>query len=180
HEMTAARGEPFDNQLTRAFEINQPNIAASTDDLPPIGASQRRAGDYPVLSATTPLIDDCGNRRQPRLAIGSCERLAAPHLRDILGGMEVIALLEFPAEPFCQAPSNRAFAGARNPHDDGDHRDVRAWPHGSSLQAPRRHYAPDLPFGRSQEHFRNVQPEFSRVPRKTVGPLGARPGEPPN
>jgi hypothetical protein len=102
--MIAAGGEPFDDQLTRAFEINQPNIAASTDDLSPIGASQRRAGDYPVLSAATPLVDDCGNRRQPRLAIGISERLSAPHLGDVLGGVEVVAFLEFPAEPFCEAP----------------------------------------------------------------------------
>ena len=101
--MTATAGEPLRDQLARAFKINQPNIAASADDLPPIGASQCRAGDDPALSAVTPFVDDRRNGLQPRLAIGIRERLAAPHLVDVPSGVEVIALLEFPAELFCEA-----------------------------------------------------------------------------
>ena len=64
-------------------------------------------------------------------------------------------------------------------HDDGDRRDVRALVHGSSLPASAMHYAPNRPPVEPGSYNPVAQPELSRVPRKTVGPLGARPGEPP-
>ena len=49
HEMSLAGGEPVRNQILRAVQKNDANIATSMNEDIAIGAFQRRAGDDRVL-----------------------------------------------------------------------------------------------------------------------------------
>src|SRR6516165_48762 len=61
HEMALPSGEPLGDQLPRSLQIDEPHLAAVTDDLPTMLPLQRRTGDHAALTATEPAVETLGD-----------------------------------------------------------------------------------------------------------------------
>src|SRR6266550_1852917 len=96
HEMAMTGPGPLANQLPRAFEINQPDLRAITNDNVAIAPLQRRTGDHPGIAPGAPCVDPGGNRGEPRGTVLVVEWMTGLHLRDVLRWMQGIAFLKKP------------------------------------------------------------------------------------
>src|SRR4029453_3032755 len=82
----------------------------------------RGAGDDAGFAAPAPAIDLPRDRLQPGPAVRVGERDALAHLLGVLGGMEIVALLELAAERGSDEGRDRGLPGPGDAHDDGDDR----------------------------------------------------------
>src|SRR4051812_4109371 len=83
-----------------------------------VPALQGRAGDDDVASCLLVLADPGGQAAQPRPAVVVVQRDPGPHLLDVGGRVEVVALGELPAQAVDEGGGDGRLAGAADAHDD--------------------------------------------------------------
>src|SRR5262249_28168281 len=92
------------------------------EELPTIGAPEGRAGEHDVAPLGQPTIDRGRQLAEPRRAVGLVEGNTAAHLLPVLCGVERVCVGEGEAERAGEHPPDRGLAGARDAHDEEDHR----------------------------------------------------------
>src|SRR4051812_37551044 len=125
-------------------------------------ALQGRAGDDDVASRLLVLADPGGQAAQPGPAVVVVERNPGPHLLDVGGRVEIVALGELPAQPVDETGGDGRLAGAADAHDDD---------RGRGRWAGNRHHRKVAaghrppPFGSSGPHNGRNDPDDPGTPR---------------
>src|SRR5690242_7711356 len=89
HEMAVTAGQAPRDQRRIALEINEADIGPAADQDAPVASLQGRAGDEGVPLRLADLVDEIGDRLQPRPAIRIAQRNTGMHLLDIRRGMKL-------------------------------------------------------------------------------------------
>src|SRR5262245_15103644 len=125
HEMPIACRQPPCDQVPRALQIDDADIAALANQDIAIGAFERRAGDGPVIPDAPRRVDPGGNAMQPGPAVLVSQRLAGVHLPDVGLWVEPVAVLVDPVQPVRKHRRNRTLAATRDSHHHDDGRIAR-------------------------------------------------------
>ena len=113
------------DEVVRSLEVHQPHVRPVADDDVAVGSLQGRAGNHARLALRPPTVDGLGDLAQPGQPVGvgqgACRRSSFPRSRE-----DVACRLPGTASPNVSASRlrDRRLAGARNAHDDDDHRPV--------------------------------------------------------
>ena len=105
---------PLDD-LAAALEQQELDVVAVVTQLVAVVALQRRARDHAAVG----MVDQPpADQLEPRPAVAVVERLAARHLLDVGGGVQVVGVLEGDAQPTGEGGADGGLARAGHAHDD--------------------------------------------------------------
>ncbi len=113
HEVAPARGETPDDLVAFHGEIDEADVAGTTECVPVV-ALQRRAGDHGVVLGAHRLA----KRREPRPAVVVGKRRARGHLLAAGGTMERVRVDERDATPRGQLGGDGRLSRPGDAHDD--------------------------------------------------------------
>ena len=97
HILVMARRHSGPDERLRAFEVDEANVRPRGADAVAIGALERRAGHDPGTSLGSPAFELPADSIEPWGPVCVGQRTSLPHLLDIGGRMEPVALHERPA-----------------------------------------------------------------------------------
>src|SRR5436190_4854708 len=118
HKVPLARGQPPQDQIAVAFEIDEGDIGALPDENIAVRTFERRAGNHAMIASLSRRIDPGRDGIEPGPAVLVGERLAPMHLVDVRLGMKPIGVLVDPMQLVREHGSDGGLAAARYAHDN--------------------------------------------------------------
>jgi hypothetical protein len=106
-------GHPVAEQLARAAQVDEDDVVLAQDVAVP--ALEGRAGDDAGHAGQGVLDDPRRHRVEPGCPVVVVEGRPGRHLRDVLVGVQVVALGEVPAEPLGEQGGEGRLARPRDP-----------------------------------------------------------------
>jgi hypothetical protein len=111
-------GEAFPDDFLGCGEMREHHVVSG--ELVPVGPLERGTRDDPGHAGRGVFLNPGGDLLQPGPAVLIGQWCSGGHLRDVRGGMKVVALCEVPAQLCGENECNGRLSGTGNTHDDKD------------------------------------------------------------